>query len=488
MQQANVKKNLIYNTLYQTLNLLVPLITAPYMSRLFGADGIGVQSYVGSIAMYFSVFAQLGTQSYGQREIAMCRDDKEKASRTFWGIEVVSIITTLISLTVWGGVTLLSGSYMPFFIVYSLSIINVAFDVSWFFIGYEQFKIIVIRNLFIKTAIVATLFGLCHKKSDLLIYIALTCLATFLGSVSLWPLLRKRITKISFKNLNLKRHFTQTLVYFIPTIATNIYMVLDKIMIGVITDRFENGYYEQTTKITNMAIVFVSAINGVMYPRMSHLFAENKKAEMKAKFDKSINFILFLAIPMVLGLMVIANDFIPAFFGPGYDKVVDLLRVYCILIVITAIGGCITSQYLVPIGKRKESSKVIVVGTLVNLGINLCLIPILKSMGAVIASIISEILILILFVRMSKGFVTWTELWKATWKRLIAGLIMAIILIGFGFVETSFGNNGLINCIVRVLIQVSAGALIYFLVLLILRDSSLIEYGTLVANKVRRKE
>lgn len=486
MSNPTIKKNLIYNTLYQVLSLLVPIVTAPYAARIFGADGIGVQSYVGSIVTYFSIFAQLGTQTYGQREIAMCRDDKEKASKTFWGIEIMSLITTFISLSLWGILTLFVGSYKVFFVIYSMSIINVAFDISWFFIGYEQFKVILIRNSIIKIVIMAVLFGLCRDKSDLSLYIALTCLATLLGAISLWPMLKNRLVKVSFKNLNLKKHFSNTIVYFIPTIATNIYTVLDKVMIGLITgDRFANGYYEQTTKITTIAITFVTAINGVMYPRMSNLFAEKKMSEIKDKLYKSLEFIMFLAVPIFLGLIVISNDFIPFFFGPGYDQVINLLKIYSVLILITAVSGCLANQYLVPVGRRKESSIVIVVGAAVNLLLNLFLIPMLNTMGAVIASIVSETLILIAFFKMSDKFVGLADLWRVFWKRIIAGIIMCVAIILIKMIPMAFTDNDWANKGIRVVIQIALGAIVYFVSLYIMRDKGLKTYMNIITNKIK---
>lgn len=486
MSNPTIKKNLIYNTCYQVLSLLVPIITAPYAARIFGADGIGVQSYVGSIVAYFSIFAQLGTQAYGQREIAMCRDDKEAASKTFWGIEIMSIITTCISLSLWGILTLFVGSYKVFFIVYSMSIINVAFDISWFFIGYEQFKVILIRNSIIKIIIMAVLFGLCRDKSDLIIYIALTCLATLLGGMSLWPMLRKKLVKVPLKNLKIKKHFSKTLVYFIPTIATSIYTVLDKVMIGVITgDRFANGYYEQTTKIATIATTFVTAINGVMYPRMSNLFAEKRMSEIKDKLKKSLDFLMFIAIPISLGLIVISNDFIPFFFGPEYNQVINLLKVYSILILITAISGCFGNQYLVPVGRRKESSKVIVAGAAVNLVLNIFLIPYLKTMGAVIASIISETFILVIFFKMSNKFIGLIDLWRVFWKRILAGIIMCAVILSSNMIPMAFTNNDWANKGIKVCIQIVLGAVVYFVSLCVMRDEGLKTYIKIIANKIK---
>ncbi len=150
MEQQSIKKNYIYNVFYRILTYVTPLITAPYTARIFKADGMGIQSYTGSISAYFVLFATLGTVSYGMREIAMCRDDKKKCSKTFWEIELLSVITTSICLVAWIFLIIGSTKYTPYYMVLTMNIIGVAFDISWFFSGHERYRLIVIRNTIFK--------------------------------------------------------------------------------------------------------------------------------------------------------------------------------------------------------------------------------------------------------------------------------------------------------------------------------------------------
>ena len=136
-KQASIKKNYIYNLAYQILTLIVPLITAPYASRIFEADGIGIQSFTNSIVAYFTLFAAMGTASYGQREIAMNRDSRQKISKLFWEIEFTSIISSGIAILVWILMTALSTTYTMYYLVLTFNIVAVAFDISWFFSGLE---------------------------------------------------------------------------------------------------------------------------------------------------------------------------------------------------------------------------------------------------------------------------------------------------------------------------------------------------------------
>lgn len=276
MKEPSIKKNFVYSTAYQILNVITPFITAPYVSRVLGAEGIGIQSYTASVQYIFLLIASLGTLSYGSREISMHRDDVNERSKLFWEIELMVICTTGIALFGWVFLCLFSPRYKIFYCVLSIGIFANMFDITWFFNGIEQFKLTVIRNSAFKIIGIVLLFIFIKSKDDLLLYIFITAFTSLLSNVSLWPYMKRYVVKVDFRKLSFKRHFKETLVYFIPTIATSVYTVLDKTLLGLITsDVAQNGYYQQAEKIINLAksVVF-TAINSVVGVRNAYLFAE----------------------------------------------------------------------------------------------------------------------------------------------------------------------------------------------------------------------
>ena len=148
MKQVSLKKNIMLSTFYQILKIVTPLITAPYVSRVLGVGKIGIYSYTSSIAMYFTLFGGLGTSTYGTREIARVRNDEQKRSQTFWEIEILSIITTMVSILVWGVFTMLNTKYRGYYAVLTFNLLAVMFDISWFYAGIERFQYTVGWNSF----------------------------------------------------------------------------------------------------------------------------------------------------------------------------------------------------------------------------------------------------------------------------------------------------------------------------------------------------
>lgn len=481
MSQPSVKKNYIYRTLYEILVLITPFVTTPYISRVLGADGVGIYSYTSSIMTYFTLFAALGTVSYGAREIAQHRDDKQQSSKLFWEIELMTVATTTICLIAWCAVIIFSRQYRPYFFALIPVLLGTMFDLSWYFTGLERIKNIVICNSFCKIAGIILLFTFVKQREDLVRYVVINSMVTMLGNLSMWIYLPKMLAKVDARTLTFKNHFKETLIYFVPTIATSIYTVLDKTLIGAIThDTYQNGYYEQANKIMRMTytVSFV-AINSVMSARISYLFAEKKYDEIKNRIRKTMDFIFLIGFGCTFGIIGVAGRFVPAFLGPGYEPVVELVCCMSPLIIIVGISNCLGSNYYTPSGQRARSARVIVLGSVVNLILNLLMIPFIGVTGAVIASIIAESVISALYVRMSGEYMSGKILIKISWKRILSGLIMLMFVLIIG--EYLPYRN-----LVAAAIQVVAGAAVYFGLLFLMKDNMLQELINIALRILKR--
>lgn len=479
MKEPSIKKNFIYSTLYQILNIIIPLITAPYVSRVLGAEGIGIQSYTTSVQYIFLLIAALGTVSYGTREISMHRNNLYERSKLFWEIEIMIVCTTGIALSGWGVLCLFSPRYKSIYCVLAIGILANMFDISWFFNGIEQFKLTVVRNSAFKILGIILTFVCIKSKNDLLLYIFITVLTTLLSNISLLPYMKRYLVKVDFKKLKFKKHFRETLVYFVPTIATSVYTVLDKTLLGVITnDAVQNGYYQQAEKVVNLAksIVFTS-INSVVGVRNSYLFSEKRFDEIHDKIEMSLNFIFFMGFACCFGIMGVAKTFVPMFFGLGYTPVIGLLYMFSPIIVIIGVSNCLGSQYYTPCGKRKESTYYLIVGAVANLCLNLIFIPYFGAEGAAVASVIAETIVSILYVKFSCGYANLSILIKTGSKKLIAGIIMFIVV--FSMNELKF------NSFVLLALQVTIGALIYGIMLFFLRDQWIVSICKKVLRSVK---
>lgn len=467
MDNPSIKKNVIISTLYQILLVITPLITAPYISRVIGADGIGAYSYTSSIQVYFSLFAALGTAEYGLREISRARMNVEKRSRLFWEIELVSVLTSVFILLLWGIFICFQHQYFTMYLILTLNIFNTMLDISWFFNGLEQFQYTVTKNAIVKVVGVVLILLFVKSPKDTDLYVFIMTASTLLGTMSMWLSLHKFVIKIKINLSSLKKHFHETAIYFIPTIATSIYTSMDKTLIGLIThSAAENAYYEQATKIINLvkALTFTS-VNAVLGARISFLFFQEKYSEIKKNIHLSIDYVMFIGVGICFGLISISNTFVPVFFGSGWGKVVLILQLFSPQVIIIGISNCLGSQYYTPAGLRKKSAMYIIIGAIVNLILNLILIPKFASAGATFASIIAELTISILYLKNSDGYLDIKFLGHILWKKVIAGILMCLVIILYGFWNQPD--------IIKLFIQFLTGSLTYILTLFVLKDNSL---------------
>ncbi|WP_416196721.1 oligosaccharide flippase family protein [Selenomonas sp.] len=465
MVNPSIKKNVILSTAYQILTVITPFITAPYIARVLGADGVGIVSYTESIQTYFSMFAALGTVGYGTREIARVRNDVASRSKLFFEIELLTIFTTTFCLMLWFCWIYANENYRVYYLVWTMTILSVAFDISWLYMGLEQFQYIVYRNAFFRILGIVALFLFVKTHDALAIYIAITAGSALLGNISMWMYLPKLIIRVEWRRLRILPHFKETIIYFIPTIATSIYTVLDKTLLGVfVGSAAENGYYEQTTKIIRISqSLTFAALNSVLEARMSLLFAERKFVEIHDRIKKSIDYILFMGFGVVFGLIGVSDVFVPWFFGPGYDKVIPLLQLMSPIILIIGISNCLGSQYYTPAGLRKTSAKFIIIGSVVNLLLNLILIPYLWSYGAVISSLIAETTISILYLKFCGDYLNIKIIAGRAWKKFVSAVIMFLVI----YTIPKFIGTGIVTFI----IQVVVGVAVYSCTLFVLRDS-----------------
>ena len=470
MEQPSLRKNYIYRLLYEVLIVITPLITTPYIARVLEPDGVGTYSYVLSIMTYFTLAAALGTSSYGAREIARCRDDKKASSKSFWEIELMTVCTSVVCLIGWGVLILVSTRYRVLFIALTPMLFATMFDISWFYTGHEKIAYSIIWNAICKVLGVCLLFLLVKEKNDLVKYIIINSCTLLLGNISMWVFLPRLLISVDFHKLSIKRHFRETLVYFIPAVATTVYTVLDKTLINLITkDVFQNGYYEEATKVINLVktLAFTS-VNTVMGARLSYLFSKNAYDEIRIRVARSMDFILLMGYSSVFGIIGVSSNFVPLFFGDGYKPVILLLRIMSVLIVIIGISNCLGTQYYTPSGRRKESAKYIIIGCLINLILNLSLIPLWGAVGAVVASIIAESVIAILYLSHSKDVFCSKQLWSSSWKRIIVGALMC-------FFVSVIGRAPFNSLLLAVITQVIAGVAFYVVLLIVLKDSLVLE-------------
>ena len=483
--KKNLTVNYIFNMSYQILLIIVPIITAPYLSRVLGAEGIGRYSYAYAMVSYFTLFAVLGTNTFGQRAVSYVQDDVVKRSEAFWETLLARVVLASATLAVYAVYLLKSEGDLRIMVILGLYIVNVVFDVSWFLQGMEEFSKTVVRSLVFKILQIIFIFVFVKDADDLLIYIGGTAVLTVAGSFSLWLYLPGYIRPPGGLKIKPFRNFKTIFELFIPTVAIQIYTVLDKTMIGWFTDTaLENGYYEQAEKIVKMCMTLITALGTVMLPRLANTFKTNDAKKFRHYLYTSYRFVWFLGVPILLGIIAVSDNFTTLFFGNGFEKVKVLLPVFSPLVLLIPLGYVTGGQYLVATGKQMVLARVTFIGAAVNVVLNLILIPRFYSEGAAAASVIAEFSVTLagfMYLKKNKQIEV-TRIMKEAKNYLTAGLIM--------FTGLMLLRSILQDGVIKLMVMVAAGGSIYIIILLLIKDELLmpvfLRSGQLALDRIRR--
>lgn len=462
------------------LSLITPLITTPYVSRVLGADGIGDYSFTASVVTYFSMVAVLGTLTYGNREISYLQDDRKARSKLFWEIELLSFLSTGICTAAYLIFLLFCDrSRFSLYAIQTISIVCVAFDIAWLLQGMEEFGKVMFRNMLFKVINIVFIFTAVRDKDDLFLYVAGMVLLALASNLSIWFYLPQYIDRPVWKELHPMRHLKPTLALFIPSVAMSIYTVFDKTMIGLFSNNFENGYYEQALKISKTALTLVTALGAVMIPRMGYYFNQKNMDKVKELTYQSYNFVWFLGVPLSFGLIGISQNLVPWFYGKGYDKINVLLPILGLLIIIIGLSNVTGIQYFVTTKRERLLTATVIIGAVVNFICNLILIPKLYSIGASIASVAAEAVITLTQLYFIRNELSFTRIMAQSVKYLLAGACMLLVLF--------FENHYLSPSVLHSCIMIFSGAIVYFIALFILKDQFFFAYAKQVLQKLRHK-
>ena len=476
-----VIKNYLYNVVYQILLLLVPLITVPYISRVLGPELVGINSYTNSWMTFFMLVGQMGIALYGNREVAYHRENPIERSKIFWGIELLQVITITCSLIAYlGAVLLFSTTFKEYFLLQSFWIIAAGVDVSWYFMGVENFQRIVFRNMLVKLASVALIFLVVKGNNDLGKYIALLGLSNLVGNLTLWPYLKDEIKWVPISTWHPFRHFYPALLLFVPTITTQVYLVVNRLMLGRMSTQSQLGQFQYTDQIIKVILAVVTASGQVMLPHIANKFSKGDVKGIRDSLYNSFDFITAIAIPMMFGIMAIAKQFAPWFLGKQFNDAGILMMIEAPVILFIGWSNVTGTQYLMPINRTKEYTVSVTVGAVINVIANLFLIALWGARGATLATDISEFAVAAVQLVYIRQTISRRKLFGQMWKYLLSGGIMFIITYRLAMIM----NMTIPNLAIEVII----GAVIYIIGIFILRAPVINQAIALINSRKAKRE
>ena len=477
----NLKKNFIMNFIKILVNLIFPLITFPYISRVLLPEGIGRVTFVQSINNYFLLFINLGIPLYGIREIARIRNNKLEKSKVFLEILLINLFTTIIGVTFYFIFYYLNivTDDKEIFLIFSGALLFNFLSVDWFFQGIEDYKYITIRTIAIKIISFIFLIVFVKEKSDIYKY-AIIVVFSLVGSNFFNIVKALKLVQLKLKGLNIRRHLKGILLIFSMNLAISIYTNLDSIMLGSCGSKYALGIYSAASKMIHLILGIITSLGAVLLPRISNYISEKKEEEIKIILEKTFSFLIALILPSIIGIYFTGNEIIRLFAGKEYIEAVITLRILSFIILFIGFSNFIGIQILYPRGEERKIFNSVLIGAVVNFSLNLFLIPKYLQNGAALATCIAEFTVIVVQVYLGSEYLNFKMFNWNNFKFIISSCIMGVLLY--------FVQNLKLNILINLIIKIILGTGSYILILLILKEENLCKVMWKIFFKFRRKK
>ena len=457
----STRKKAAYNIAYRVFSVLLPLVTMPYLTRVCGQDGVGLYSYAWTISEFFCLAAMLGLNDYGVRAIAQVRDDRQKLDRTFSAIWQMQLLTAGAALLAWFGyVFLFAGDEKYIALHLTMMSVSCLCSFDWALMGLDQFKPVALRNTFVKLAAAACVFIFVKSKADLWVYALVWSLATLLGNLSCVTAMRGRVKYTPVPVRESLKHLGPCAVLFISVLAVSIYRKMDKVMVTLISGEAQNGLYEAAEKVIYCLSGFISAIGTVMLPKVTHMREKGETEKIARHIDRSMDLVICMVSAMAFGIAAVADRLAPLYFGEDFRASGILMALLGFTLIMIGFANVIRTQVVLPSKRDHIFVRSVCCGAAVNLAANLCLIPRMGAMGAVIGTLLAEMTVPVVQFILLRKELPYGKYMRHVLAYAVIGGIMLLCVRGIGMLLT---NETWVN----LGIQMVSGAAVYGILCLI---------------------
>lgn len=434
-----LKKNVLFNLILSISQVLFPIIIFPYASRILEPKGIGSVAFIDSITSIFLLVAYLGIPIYGVREISKVKNDPVKRSNLYAELVLIHFISTLLLSVIYLGCSYIFPALIVHRNLIFIGLCTLLFNVfvtEWYFQGTEDFSYITKRTLLVRGVFIVLLFTFIKSKTDTVLYYGLMSLSFFFNGMFNFLYARKHVN-ISFESIDIKRHLKPLITILGSNLAISIYLLIDTTVLGLIKGEVIVGYYSSAVKITKISITLITALGIVLIPQITQAFSEHNYKRVNELISKSINYTSTIAVPIFLGVIITAPFLVNVIVGPKFHESILLIRVLAIITIIIGFTNVFAWQILTPLGKDKTIFKIVTIGMVINLSLNLVVIPFFSALGATVINILTEAFVML----MALHYVRKLNVVTLSYKSLLNAFIGSICFIPITMMVNHFTHN-----------------------------------------------
>lgn len=483
MKKKSLGVNALLNGLRSALNLIFPLITFPYVSRILSVDSMGIYNFSSTYINYFILLAGLGISTYAVREGAKYRDNKKKIGKFSSQVFTINIISTIVAYILLIGSLVIFGNlrnYVSTILVFSIQILFTTIGTEWIYTIYEEYSYITIRSIIFKLISIILLFALVREANDYLWYAGITVFAS-VGSNVLNYIHAKSFTKIKIiKSTEWKRHLKPILVIFASSVAVTIYVSSDTTILGLLKNNYAVGIYGVSVKVYTIVSGLIAGLLAVTIPRLAMLIGQHRIKEYKSVLQTVINTLSLLGLPAAVGLVMLSKEVILIIAGKKYLEGVLSLQIITWAMIFSNFSIIFNQCVLIPTKREGKSLRNTLITGIVNVGLNFILIPLWSYDGAAVSTVIAEAMIMVLNGWSAREYIEEILRSKETVINLLNSIVgcLGIVLICW---LLKIGVNSLY---LRIVLSVILSIVIYGAILVFFKNNIALQYIKKIKEKI----
>lgn len=429
MKKKSLGLNAFLNGFKSILNLIFPLISFPYISRVLSVPGIGIYNFSNTYVNYFILIAGLGVATYAVREGAQYRNEKAKIEKFASQVFSINLIATVIAyILLFFSLILFKilNNYVSCILIFSIQILFTTLGTEWIYTIYEDYAYITIRSIVFKIASIALLFILVRKSTDYLWYAFITVLAVVGSNIlNFWHARSFINIKLTLKT-NWQYHLKPILIIFASAVAVTIYVSSDTTILGILKNDYAVGIYSTSVKIYQIAQSLLSAILTVTIPRLAMLWGQRRRKEYNDVLTRVINTLGILVLPASVGLMMLSREVVLIIAGHKFLPSVNSLRIITWAIIFSIFSWIFSDCVLIPAKRESKVLRNTLITAAINVILNFILIPSMSYDGTSLSTVIAEFSVMIMNGYSCRDIIKPIIFKKETLKNLFESIIGCI--------------------------------------------------------------
>lgn len=473
MEKNLLLKNAIYKFSLNILKIIIPILTFPYIYRVFSPEIIGRVEFSHSITSYFVIFAGFGVYNYGLREISRIRSNEEERNKIFSQLLIISIFSTLLTFIFY--ILYIFLEFKNNFILRNMLLINginifsQIIYTEWINEAFENYKFISLKTIIIRILNLICIFIFIKEKNDYYKYLFFLNFFIFCNNFIGFLYIKKYI-KFKLQKINLKKYLLPLSVVFLVSNINMLYTELDRILLGFYSQNIQEvAFYGIAQRVMSLLIVTVMSVISVTMPRLSFYLGENRKLEYESMINEIISFMYFMLFPISIGLIILSKEIVIFFGGERYLPAQMVLIISGIRIIFVTISSLLSNNVIFLKRREKVMLYILITGGVFNFFIKLLLIKInfFNSTNAAFTTMLVEIFLIILeYFYIKKYLKIDLNIFKLNFLKYL------LFSFSFFIIKYIFRNLQISNILYSGIIFVCC-AIVYIILLLLTKDKCL---------------